>query len=218
MMSALMMWLAQGAGVAAPAPMAHPATAPELAVIAQGLQGDLPGVTASRLSDFRVSYASADSGEACGFVDGGHASEGSRQRFVHVQLFADESKAWHAYVFSVDDASSRASCEARGLAPGHAPPATGHVLRHEPAYPAAAASRGEEGTVVLRLTVAPDGRVSGAEVKSSSGHAQLDTAARDAARTWSFDRDELPRWFPSHPWLLVPITFERDGLKVSSPL
>lgn len=103
-------------------------------------------------------------------------------------------------------------------APTHAPPTVDQALRREPAYPAAAAARGEEGTVVLRLTVAPDGTVQDAEVKTSSGHAELDRAALDAAQSWTFKRGELPRWSSANPWLLVPITFVHDGLRVSSPL
>lgn len=118
MMSALLMVLAQGSGATASAQVVHPATPSEVAVIARGLQADLPGITASSLSDFLVSDASPESGEACGFVAARLPSEGGvRKHLVHVQLFADEKKAWHAYVFSLDDAFNRTSCEALRLAP-----------------------------------------------------------------------------------------------------
>jgi periplasmic protein TonB len=45
-------------------------------------------------------------------------------------------------------------------------------------YPEAARSRGEEGEVVVRFTVAPDGRVLGVEIVRGSGSAPLDDAAR----------------------------------------
>ncbi len=45
-------------------------------------------------------------------------------------------------------------------------------------YPEAARSRGEEGEVVVRFTVAPDGHVLGVEIVRSSGSALLDDAAR----------------------------------------
>jgi len=45
-------------------------------------------------------------------------------------------------------------------------------------YPDAARSRGEEGEVTVRFTVAPDGRVLGVEVVRGSGSASLGDAVR----------------------------------------
>ena len=45
-------------------------------------------------------------------------------------------------------------------------------------YPEAARSRGEEGEVTVRFTVAPDGRVLDVEVVRGSGSAVLDDVAR----------------------------------------
>jgi periplasmic protein TonB len=56
----------------------------------------------------------------------------------------------------------------------------------KPSYPAAAALRGEQGTVVLLVYVRPDGLVSGVEVERSSGYARLDDSAREAVKTWHF--------------------------------
>jgi protein TonB len=55
-----------------------------------------------------------------------------------------------------------------------------------PAYPLAAARRGEHGTVTLRLTIGTDGSVLEAEVAKSSGSPRLDRAARDQIATWHF--------------------------------
>ncbi|MCC6742132.1 MAG: TonB family protein [Planctomycetia bacterium] len=55
-----------------------------------------------------------------------------------------------------------------------------------PVYPAAARRRGLEGTTILDLDVAADGRVTGVRVSGTSGHRLLDTAAEDAAWTWTF--------------------------------
>jgi TonB family protein len=41
------------------------------------------------------------------------------------------------------------------------------------------------GTVVLQLTIQPDGTVSDAKVKS--GHALLGAAAQDAVKRWKFE-------------------------------
>jgi protein TonB len=50
----------------------------------------------------------------------------------------------------------------------------------EPQYPSASRRLEEEGTVVLRFLIDVDGRVVKSEVESSSGHARLDDAARQA--------------------------------------
>lgn len=55
-----------------------------------------------------------------------------------------------------------------------------------PAYPPAAARRGEEGVVELLIHVAPDGTAASVEVTKSSGHPILDRAARDAVARWHF--------------------------------
>ncbi len=54
------------------------------------------------------------------------------------------------------------------------------------AYPRAAALRGEEGTVYLRTLVAPDGHAQSVEIEQSSGHPDLDRAARNAIAAWHF--------------------------------
>ena len=55
-----------------------------------------------------------------------------------------------------------------------------------PVYPRSARRRGHEGCVTVEIMVAEDGRVSGAEVVSPSGHAELDAAAIGAVRTARF--------------------------------
>jgi periplasmic protein TonB len=52
-------------------------------------------------------------------------------------------------------------------------------------YPSASIRFGEEGSVLLELVVAPDGRVLAASVVESSGHERLDRAAvAEARRAW----------------------------------
>ncbi len=67
-------------------------------------------------------------------------------------------------------------------------PASPDVKFHnrKPSYPVEAASRGEQGTVILVIHVSADGLVSGVDVSRSSGYAALDRAARDAVLTWHF--------------------------------
>jgi protein TonB len=55
-----------------------------------------------------------------------------------------------------------------------------------PRYPAAARRRGQEGTVLLTVSVAADGSVSEVLVARSSGHAVLDDEAVRTVRQWRF--------------------------------
>lgn len=59
------------------------------------------------------------------------------------------------------------------------------VSKVPPVYPELARRMHVSGTVVLHLTVAPDGSVSDAKVES--GHALLGPAAQDAVRRWKFE-------------------------------
>jgi len=58
-----------------------------------------------------------------------------------------------------------------------------------PRYPLESRRRKEEGTVVLLLTVGPDGAVADIRVSRSSGFERLDKAALEAVRKW--------RWSPT---------------------
>jgi protein TonB len=55
-----------------------------------------------------------------------------------------------------------------------------------PPYPDEAYQYNEEGTVVLRLHIASDGRVERVEIKQSSGSPWLDEAAQKTLGTWRF--------------------------------
>ncbi|HEX7158719.1 MAG TPA: energy transducer TonB [Edaphobacter sp.] len=59
------------------------------------------------------------------------------------------------------------------------------VSKVPPTYPELARRMHISGTVVLRLTVQPDGSVSDAKVES--GHALLGAAAQDAVKRWKFE-------------------------------
>jgi protein TonB len=65
--------------------------------------------------------------------------------------------------------------------------AAGPARGPKPQYPVEARRQGLEGKVLLRVTVAPDGRITSVTVVESSGHSILDRSARDTvARQWRF--------------------------------
>lgn len=80
--------------------------------------------------------------------------------------------------------------------------------RFQPPYPPASERQNEEGVVVVRVRVGPDGRVLAAELKGSSGHRRLDEAAVEhARRAWRFVpamRDGVP----VETWREIPVRFE----------
>jgi len=53
-----------------------------------------------------------------------------------------------------------------------------------PRYPQVAQQRGWEGVVMLRITIAADGRVTRVKVAESSGYSVLDAEAANTVRTW----------------------------------
>lgn len=90
--------------------------------------------------------------------------------------------------------------------PAPAPASTFSIkYRVDPQYPAAAKRAGEQGTVLLELIVAPDGRPSEVNILRSSGFPVLDQAAVDAVRKWRFATNAtgLAR-------LQLPVTFKLE--------
>ncbi len=59
------------------------------------------------------------------------------------------------------------------------------ISKVPPVYPELARHMHVSGTVVVHLTVAPDGSVS--DTKVESGHALLSPAAQDAVKRWKFE-------------------------------
>ena len=55
-----------------------------------------------------------------------------------------------------------------------------------PDYPIQARRLGEQGVVVLRVLITPDGRASEVQLAQTSGSTRLDRAAIDAVREWRF--------------------------------
>lgn len=61
------------------------------------------------------------------------------------------------------------------------------VVAPTPSYPRASARLGEEGEVLCRLFVEPDGSVGRVDVLASSGYPRLDQAAREGLLGWRFE-------------------------------
>ena len=59
--------------------------------------------------------------------------------------------------------------------------------QHRPAYPSSARRLGVQGTALLNVLVADDGRVANVVITQSAGHPDLDRAAADAVRRWRFE-------------------------------
>lgn len=75
-----------------------------------------------------------------------------------------------------------------------------------PAYPPLSRRLGEQGRVMLRVYVAPDGTAHSVEVRQSSGSLRLDRAAKEAVERWKF----TPARRGSEPigaWVVVPVKF-----------
>lgn len=75
-----------------------------------------------------------------------------------------------------------------------------------PPYPAAAREAGVEGVVLLAVHVFADGRVGEVRLKASSGSADLDAAAIQAVKDWTFT--PARRGLRSvDSWVEVPVRF-----------
>jgi protein TonB len=76
-----------------------------------------------------------------------------------------------------------------------------------PQYPSLAQRRGWEGTVLLRVHVLASGKPGEIQVQKSSGRQQLDDAALDAVKRWSFVPAKQGD-VAQDGWVSVPIDFK----------
>jgi periplasmic protein TonB len=76
-----------------------------------------------------------------------------------------------------------------------------------PPYPKMSLSNQEEGTVMLRVLVQPDGTAGDVQIKTSSGYALLDKSARTTVRNWRFNPATIDGK-PVAQWYQVPIQFK----------
>jgi periplasmic protein TonB len=89
-------------------------------------------------------------------------------------------------------------------------PLSGMETNHAPNYPAGALRRGEQGSVLLRVTVSTEGRPLEVSLARSSGHQALDEAALSALHHWRFNpatRGGLPVLAVAE----VPVRFRLDN-------
>ena len=109
----------------------------------------------------------------------------------------------------------RKSVPATGISTGRsdAPAGETRTLAYDGAlklrYPPMSMRQREQGTVLLRVLVDASGGVQRIEIERSSGHAQLDAAAREAVQRARFkpvlrDGQAIPAWG------IVPIEFRLD--------
>jgi periplasmic protein TonB len=84
-----------------------------------------------------------------------------------------------------------------------------YLQQPEPVYPAISRRMGEQGRVVLRILVNPQGAPERVELQRSSGFPKLDSAAREAARGARF-KPFTEDGKPVAVWAVVPIVFELD--------
>ena len=78
-----------------------------------------------------------------------------------------------------------------------------------PAYPPLSRRMGEEGKVILRVLVNPQGTADSVDIKTSSGSLRLDEAAQKTVRNWKFipaKRGDTA----VQSWVLVPIIFKLE--------
>lgn len=80
----------------------------------------------------------------------------------------------------------------------------------KPRYPRIARSRGQEGRVLIRVSVLENGRVGSAAVAESSGHGALDRAALNAVKRWRFKPARRAGQAVTAT-LTIPVVFRLEG-------
>jgi len=80
------------------------------------------------------------------------------------------------------------------------------VAQYRPAYPASARKARIQGTTLLAVLIADDGRVTEIVVKESAGHPDLDEAAANAVRRWRFTPARRGN-DPVAMWVELPVEF-----------
>lgn len=80
----------------------------------------------------------------------------------------------------------------------------------KPSYPGISRRLGEQGRVVLRVSVTADGLPQTVEIQTSSGYARLDDSALETVRRWKFVAAKLGNE-PVAATVLVPIIFSLKG-------
>jgi protein TonB len=85
-----------------------------------------------------------------------------------------------------------------------------YLRNPKPVYPPMSRRLREEGKVMLRVNVLPDGLPSVIEIKRSSGSARLDEAAKAAVSRWRFVPARRSNEAVAS-WVLVPLVFSLES-------
>lgn len=89
-------------------------------------------------------------------------------------------------------------------------PVAGMETNRAPSYPEIARRRGEQGRVMLRVSVGPDGTPLEVDVQNTSGYPILDSAALNAVRQWRFI-PAMQAGAPVRAVAEVPIRFQLEN-------
>jgi protein TonB len=84
-----------------------------------------------------------------------------------------------------------------------------YLRNPQPVYPSMSRRLREEGKVMLRVYVLPDGNPQDIEIKRSSGSARLDEAAKAAVQRWRFVPARRGNAAVA-AWVVVPIVFKLE--------
>jgi protein TonB len=85
-----------------------------------------------------------------------------------------------------------------------------YLQNPKPPYSAVSKKLGEQGRVVLRVHVNPNGSADEVQLQASSGFARLDESARTTVGSWKF----VPAKRGNEPvsaWVVIPISFKLDS-------
>lgn len=85
-----------------------------------------------------------------------------------------------------------------------------YLKNPEPDYPSLSKRLGEEGRVLLRVLVTPEGFADQVEIRQTSGHSRLDQAALATVKRWRF----MPARRGEEriaAWVLVPLSFQLEA-------
>jgi protein TonB len=81
-----------------------------------------------------------------------------------------------------------------------------YLQNPKPAYPAISKRLGEQGKVLVRVLIGPDGIAQKAEIRQSSGYERLDQAALNTVLAWRYVPGKRGG-VPEAMWFNVPINF-----------
>ena len=84
-----------------------------------------------------------------------------------------------------------------------------YLRNPSPPYPPRSRRLGEEGKVILRVLVSPEGTAQQVDIKASSGISRLDESAQRTVRTWKFIPAKRSG-IAVESWVLVPILFKLE--------